>query len=135
MKNQFLESRSGHAILSAPRPGCWVPGAVGAQAGDKKPAPPKKAPAAQQSPSQSAPCDRVDMGPTISVTVGKSTLVKLQTPITRIVLGNPDIGRAARPIEIETTLETARGGARPAAETSRPGVADVDVVLLSPQEI
>jgi pilus assembly protein CpaC len=136
MKNQFLESRSGHAILSAMLATCLVLGAVGAHAADKKAAPPKKATAAQQSPSQSAPCDRVDMGPTINVTVGKSTLVKLQTPITRIVVGNPDQGRTARPIEIETTLEQARGAAaRPAAETNRPGVADVDVVLLSPQEI
>src|SRR5438552_9050701 len=134
MKNQFLESRSRHAILSAALATCLVLGAVGAYAADKKPAAPKAA-AAQRSATQSVPCDRVDMGPTINVTVGKSTLVKLQTPITRIVLGNPDTGRTARPIEIETTLETARGAARPAAETSRPGVADVDVVLLSPQEI
>jgi pilus assembly protein CpaC len=76
------------------------------------------------------------MGTTINVTVGKSTLVRLQAPIARIVLGNPDLGRAARPIEIETTLDQARGGAaRTGAETTRPGVADVDVVLLSPQEI
>ncbi len=136
MKNPFWESRSRRAILSAALAACLVLGAVGAQAADKKPAAPKKVTAAQQSAPQSAPCDRVDMGPTINVTVGKSTLVKLQTPITRIVLGNPDLGRAARPIEIETTLEQARGGAaRPAAETNRPGVADVDVVLLSPQEI
>ena len=136
MKNPFWESRSRRAILSAALATCLVLGAAGAQAADKKPAPPKKTTAAQQSAPQSAPCDRVDMGPTINVTVGKSTLVKLQTPITRIVLGNPDLGRAARPIEIETTLEQARGGAaRPAAETNRPGVADVDVVLLSPQEI
>src|SRR3989441_5924399 len=136
MKNQFLESRSRHMILSAVLATCLVLGAVGAHAADKKPAPPKKTTAVQQSPGQSAPCDRVDMGPTINVTVGKSTLVKLQTPITRIVVGNPDQGRTARPIEIETTLDQARGAAaRPAAETNRPGVADVDVVLLSPQEI
>jgi len=136
MKNQFLESRSGHAILSAVLATCLVLGAVGAHAADKKAAPPKKPTPAQQSANQPIPCDRVDMGPTINVTVGKSTLVKLQTPITRIVVGNPDQGRTARPIEIETTLDQARGAAaRPAAETNRPGVADVDVVLLSPQEI
>jgi pilus assembly protein CpaC len=136
MRNPFLESRSRRAILSAALATCLVLGAVGAQAADKKPAPPKKTAAAQQSAPQSVPCDRVDMGPTINVTVGKSTLVKLQTPITRVVVGNPDQGRTARPIEIETTLEQGRGGAaRPAAQTNRPGVADVDVVLLSPQEI
>ena len=136
MKNQFLESRSGHAILSAVLATCLVLGAVGAHAQDKKAAPPKKPTPAQQSANQPIPCDRVDMGPTINVTVGKSTLVKLQTPITRIVVGNPDQGRTARPVEIETTLDQARGAApRPAAATNRPGVADVDVVLLSPQEI
>jgi len=136
MRNSFLESRSRRAILSAALATCLVLGAVGAQAADKKPAPPKKPSAPQQTATQSAPCDRVDMGPTITVTVGKSTLVKLQTPISRIVLGNPDQGRAARPIEIETTVDQARGGVtRTAVETNRPGVADVDVVLLSPQEI
>src|SRR5437870_2954320 len=135
MRNPFLESRTGRAILSAALATCLVLAAVGAHAADKKPAPPRTT-AAQRSAPQSVPCDRVDMGPTINVTVGKSTLVKLQTPITRIVVGNPDQGRTARPIEIETTLDQARGAAaRPAAETNRPGVADVDVVLLSPQEI
>src|SRR5205823_8905010 len=89
MKNQFLESRSRHAILSATLATCLMLGAVGAQAADKKPAPAKKTAVVQQSTARSVPCDRVDMGPTISVTVGKSTLVKLQTPITRIVVGNP----------------------------------------------
>jgi len=136
MRNPFLESRSRHAILSAALAACFVLGVLGAHAADKKPAPPKKTTAPQQSVPQSVPCDRVDMGPTINVTVGKSTLIKLQTPITRIVVGNPDQGRTARPIEIETTLEQGRGAAaRPAAQTNRPGVADVDVVLLSPQEI
>src|SRR5438046_1511345 len=136
MRNPLVKSRPGRAIFSAALTACLVLVAVGAQAADKTPPSPKRTTAVQQAATQSAPCDRVDMGPTISVTVGKSTLVKLQTPITRIVLGNPDLGRAARPIEIETTLEQARGGAaRPAAQTSRPGVADVDVVLLSPQEI
>jgi len=136
MKNQFLESRSGHAILSAVLATCLVLGAVGTHAQDKKAAPSKKPTPAQQSASQPIPCDRVDMGPTINVTVGKSTLVKLQTPITRIVVGNPDQGRTGRPVEIETTADQARGAApRPTAATNRPGVADVDVVLLSPQEI
>ena len=136
MKNQFLESRSGHAILSAVLATCLVLGAVDAHAQDKKAAPPKKPTPAQQSANQPIPCDRVDMGPTINVTVGKSTLVKLQIPITRIVVGNPDQGRTGRPVEIETTADQGRGAApRPAAATNRPGVADVDVVLLSPQEI
>jgi pilus assembly protein CpaC len=136
MKNQFLESRSGHAILSAVLATCLVLGAVGAHAADKKAAPPKKPTPAQESATSPVPCDRVDMGPTINVTVGKSTLVKLQIPITRIVVGNPDQGRTARPVEIETTADQARGAAaRPTAATNRPGVADVDVVLLSPQEI
>src|SRR5438105_952583 len=120
MKNKFLESRSPHAILSAVLATCMVLGAVGAHAADKKPAAPRTT-AAPPSPIQSAPCDRVDMGTTINVTVGKSTLVRLQTPITRIVLGNPDQARAARPIEIETTVEQGRGAAvRATSETTRP---------------
>jgi pilus assembly protein CpaC len=136
MRNPLLESRPGRAIFSAALTACLVLGAVGAEAADKKPALPKKTPAAQPSGNRAVPCDRVDMGPTISVTVGKSTLVKLQTPISRIVVGNPDRGVAAAPIEIEPTLEQPRAAsARGGGETNRPGVADVDVVLLSPQEI
>src|SRR5436190_11373376 len=136
MRNPLLESRPGRAIFSAALTTCLVAGAVGAQAADKKPPPQAKTVAVQQSGGQAVPCDRVDMGPTISVTVGKSTLLKLQTPITRIVVGNPDRGIAAAPIEVEPTLEQPRGAAaRGGAETNRPGVADVDVILLSPQEI
>jgi len=136
MRNPLLESRPGRAIFSAALTACLVAGAVGAQAADKKPAPPAKTVAVQQGSGRAVPCDRVDMGPTISVTVGKSTLVKLQTPIARIVVGNPDRGIAAAPIEVEPTLEQPRAAAaRAGAEINRPGVADVDVVLLSPQEI
>jgi pilus assembly protein CpaC len=136
MRNPLLESRPGRAIFSAALTACLVIGAGGAQAADKKPASPAKTVAVQQGGARAVPCDRVDMGPTISVTVGKSTLVKLQTPIARIVVGNPDRGVAAAPIEVEPTLEQPRAAAaRAGAETNRPGVADVDVVLLSPQEI
>jgi pilus assembly protein CpaC len=135
MGNPILKSRPGRAIFSAALTACIVL-AVGAEAADKKPAPPKKTPVVQQRAGQAVPCDRVDMGPTISVTVGKSTLVKLQTPIARIVVGNPDRGVAAAPIEVEPSVEQPRAAAaRAGAETNRPGVADVDVVLLSPQEI
>src|SRR5947207_3274801 len=136
MRNPFVESRLGRAIFSAALTASLVLGAVGAEAADKKPPPSKTTPVVNQRAGQAVPCDRVDMGPTISVTVGKSTLVKLQTPITRIVVGNPDRGIVAAPIEVEPSVEQPRGAAaRSGAETNRPGVADVDVILLSPQEI
>ena len=79
-------------------------------------------------------CSRVEMAPLVTVPVGKSTLVKPTQPIARILLGNPDNARAARPAETAPKKdETAK--APPAAQETRPGVAEVDVVLLAPTEI
>jgi len=87
--------------------------------------------------TQSSPCGRVEMGPMIHVAVGKSTLIKPETPVTRILLGNPDHAKAARPIGVanETALDDSKKGGASMQDSGRAGVADVDVVLLSPKEI
>lgn len=87
--------------------------------------------------SAASPCQKVEVGPLIKVAVGKSTVIKPQLPVTRILLGNPEASQAGRPAEPEPL--DAHG--RPPAATGntinnrRPGVADVDVLLLSPSEI
>lgn len=81
-----------------------------------------------------APCGRVDIAPVVQVGVGKSTVIRPTTPVTRVLLGNPDGSRAARPStkdEKDADVDkVAQGNAR-----SRPGVGDVDVLLLSPTEV
>jgi pilus assembly protein CpaC len=86
--------------------------------------------AAQQSPGV---CERVNIAPIVHIPVGKSTVIRPATPITRILLGNPENVRAARPAEPADAKKDDSGGA-PAA-SRRPGVADVDVLLLGPTEV
>ena len=80
-----------------------------------------------------APCGRVDIAPLVQIPVGKSTVIRPPMPVSRILLGNPDNVRAARPTD---TPDARRDdGIKMPALSARPGVADVDVLLLSPTEI
>lgn len=80
-------------------------------------------------------CTQVTIGPVVRVPVGKSTIVHPDAPVARIVLGNPDNASAARPSESSETKGGGQGGQGGAASSRRPGVADVDVLLLGPGEI
>jgi pilus assembly protein CpaC len=83
--------------------------------------------------SSATPCGRVEVAPAVQIPLGKSTVVKPPRPVTRILLGNPDNARAARPAErSEGKKDDPSAAAAPAA---RPGVADVDVLLLGPNEV
>lgn len=80
------------------------------------------------------PCTRVDIAPAVQVSVGKSTVVRPAAPVTRVLLGNPEGSRAGRPAE--TSGKEGDAGRAAAAESrGRPGVAEVDVLLLSPTEV
>jgi pilus assembly protein CpaC len=84
-----------------------------------------------------APCGRVDIAPVVQVSVGKSTVIKPTTPVARILLGNPEGSRAARPTvapsKEKNDKEDKDGGGK--EDKTRPGVADIDVLLLSPTEV
>jgi pilus assembly protein CpaC len=79
-------------------------------------------------------CSRVNIAPMVQIPVGKSTVLRPTTPVTRILLGNPENARAARPAE---NTDGKKDDAAKAAATvdARPGVADVDVLLLAPTEV
>jgi pilus assembly protein CpaC len=79
-------------------------------------------------------CTRVEIGPLVQLPVGKSTVLRPASPITRILLGNPENARAARPAEAEGSRKD-DGGRAAATVDTRPGVADVDVLLLAPTEV
>jgi len=79
------------------------------------------------------PCDRVDIAPVVQIPVGKSTVIRPPSPVTRILLGNPSNSQAARPSPAKADDKDGGGGAK--ADDTRPGVADVDVLLLSPSEV
>ncbi|WP_246262182.1 type II and III secretion system protein family protein [Aromatoleum evansii] len=80
-----------------------------------------------------SPCGRVEIAPMVTIPVGKSSVIRPQTPVTRILLGNPENAQAARP-----STENQKDGKdnnQSSQSDGRPGVAQVDVLLLSPNEI
>ncbi|SMF10860.1 type II and III secretion system protein family protein [Pseudogulbenkiania subflava] len=84
-------------------------------------------------PSTVAPCNTIESAPLVNVTVGKSFRLKTPSPISRILLGNPEGSQAAQPKE--STDANADKGKPSAGGSAKSGVADVDVILLSPSEI
>ena len=93
---------------------------------------PAAAPAAQVLPA--APCGRLDVAPLVQIPVGKSTVIRPVTPIARVLLGNPENARAASP-SAKPDGKVDEGVTRAASGNTRPGVADVDVLLLGPTEV
>jgi len=88
--------------------------------------------------SGAAMCSRVETAPAVTVPVGKSTVLRPAQPVTRILLGNPENTRAARPAETNgSNGKKDDANAKGAAQTqdTRPGVGEVDVLLLAPTEI
>lgn len=109
--------------------------ALGAAAAGAQPAVPHPL---ATSPTPASPCMQVESAPTVHLTVGKSTVWRPDAAVRRVVLGNPDQAPAARSGPSESGADRAlrRDAAAPrVASDQRPGVADVDVLLLSPREI
>lgn len=88
----------------------------------------------QIAPSVGSPCGRVEIAPMVTIPVGKSSVIRPQTPVTRILLGNPENAHAARPSE-DSAKDDKDGRQQARQQGGRPGVAQVDVLLLSPSEI
>jgi len=79
------------------------------------------------------PCTSVTVDPPTYVVLGKSTVVKLAMPARRMVVGGSSggAGRAGKPAE--TKDKNAPPAAPPAGNND--GVADLDLILLSPTEL
>jgi len=85
------------------------------------------------------PCSSVTVDPPTSLTLGKSQVVRLPFPVSRLIVGGTPGSRAGRPVAAEATGAGAAGAQRPttsnqSAEGSD-GVAEADVTLLSPTEL
>jgi pilus assembly protein CpaC len=80
------------------------------------------------------PCTRLHTSSIVNIAVGKSAILHPDTPIMRVLLGSPDHSNAAVPVDAGDIPPNARALQR-RDQANRSGVADVDVVLLSPQEI
>jgi pilus assembly protein CpaC len=80
-----------------------------------------------------APCGRVEIAPVVQVSAGKSTVLRPANPIRRVLLGSAEGSRAARPVEAKGKEDDSSG--RGGEDKLRPGVAEIDVLLLSPTEV
>ncbi|MEI6028037.1 MAG: type II and III secretion system protein family protein [Betaproteobacteria bacterium] len=89
------------------------------------------APASQG--TATALCASVRMAPLVEVPVGKSSVLRMPAPATRILLGNPENARAARPADMPERRKDE--GVKAPPTDNRPGVAEVDVLLLAPTEV
>ena len=74
-------------------------GTVAQAAAAPKAAAPSAARPAAAAPSAAGLCSRVEIAPMVQIPVGKSTVLRPASPVTRILLGNPENARAARPAE------------------------------------
>ena len=85
------------------------------------------------SPVSGSPCATVEVGPIVKLSIGKASVLKLQSPVTRILLGNPDSSQAVQPGSGSPDAAATAGPAR--RQSAKPGVADIDVLLLSSREV
>ncbi len=83
------------------------------------------------------PCTSVTVDAPTQILLGKSTVVKLGMPAARMVVGGfggLSPGRAGKPVEAAED-KNAPPGQRPPTGAISNGIADVDVILLSPTEL
>lgn len=100
-----------------------------ALAAPARPTAPKPAPQAGGS-----PCATVNVGPIVRLAVGKASVLKLQAPVARILLGNPEESQAMQPVAVTQKTAASSASGRP-QNARKSGAADVDVLLLSSREI
>jgi pilus assembly protein CpaC len=117
----------------------WLLLSVPAWSATDKPAAPSTAPAAAAPALK--PCASVTVAPPTYVVLGKSTVVALPTAAVRLVMGghSAGAGRAGKPGQSTDKSSTnpapVSGSSSASSSGSYDGVADLDVVLLSPSEL
>ena len=80
------------------------------------------------------PCASVTVDPPTHVLLGKSTIVKLNAPAARVVVGGLSSSRAGKPVEVAEDQNVPPALRRPPAGMTD-GIADIDMMLLSPTEL
>lgn len=80
------------------------------------------------------PCTSVTVDAPTHIVLGKSTVIKLSTPAARMVVGGLSSSRAGKPVESVEDKNVPPGQMQPTGANLN-GIADVDVMLLSPTEL
>jgi pilus assembly protein CpaC len=83
------------------------------------------------------PCTSVTVDPPTVLTLGKSRVVRLDSPASRIVVGGQASSRVGRPTPVPTPAPGAAAAPTPPAPAAAEsdGVADTEITLLSPTEL
>lgn len=86
-----------------------------------------------------APCSSISEVETTTITLGKSKLITLPSPVTRIIVGGLSSGFAGKPVDVHPSPKGMQQSMQQQEEQDnggvKTGVADVDVMLLSPDEL
>lgn len=94
--------------------------------------------------SKLKPCTSVMIDKAISVTLGKSSVVSLDAPVARMVIGGQPSTRVSRPAQINdqvaptvaaSALNLPQVAAPASSQSNSDGISDVDITLLSPTEL
>ena len=81
------------------------------------------------------PCASAEMDPPSYVTLGKSSIIRLSTPIARMLVGGQPSNRSAAPSVNTAATGQPSSPALPMRNPDMEGVGSVDITLLSPTEL
>lgn len=82
------------------------------------------------------PCVSVVVDPPTHLTLGKSRVIPLDYPATRMLVGGQSSSRASKPVAVtDKALPGAQPNAPAASAQGSDGVADLEITLLSPREL
>lgn len=103
-------------------------------------APTASKPATRSAPPE-RPCTSLTVDPPTVLTLGKSSVIRVSAPVSRIIVGGRGASQAGRPVAVNPPPGagapggSAPAGAPPASQAASDGVADTEIVLLSPTEL
>ena len=91
--------------------------------------------AAHLPPPSLQPCSSVSLDPPALVTLGKSSVLRLSAPMVRMVVGGSPAGRSSALGDAPSTASASAAPGVMGAAAPADGVAQVDIVLLGPNEL
>jgi pilus assembly protein CpaC len=81
------------------------------------------------------PCETVVVDAPTYLALGKSRVIRLNTPAVRLLVGGQSSSRAAKPTSATDTANATAAAPAAAAQAGTDGVADLEITLLSPTEL
>ena len=99
-------------------------------------APAAKGTSATRPAQPTRPCTSLTVDPPTVLTMGKSSVIRVSAPVRRIIVGGRGASQAGRPVAVNPAPGGgAPAGVPPASQPASDGVADTEIMLLSPTEL